>query len=95
MRSGNWSSSHWKGRIVVLVLVEESGQPRLRLVHDVRMGDRSKRRISAGAGICSLGGFCSLYFSPDLFSVQSSLKDCSHWLDRELPEAIHVRINCD
>ena len=50
MRSGTWSSSHWKGRtvvVVVVIIVEESSQSRLCLVHDVKMGDRSKACISA------------------------------------------------
>ena len=42
--------SHWKGStVIVVVVVEESRQPRLCFVHDVRKGDRSevRGRISA------------------------------------------------
>ena len=50
MRNGNRSSSHWKGRtvlVLVFVVVEESGQSRLCHIHEVRMGDRSKDRVDA------------------------------------------------
>lgn len=68
MRSGNWSSSHWKGRIVVLVLVEESGQPRLCLVHDVKMGDRSKGVSAPSWYSLSLGRLLLAFFRLRLLS---------------------------
>jgi len=43
----NENRKHWRGRTVVVVIVEKSSQSRLRLVHDAKMGDRSDALVSA------------------------------------------------